>query len=56
MEAKVSGHPAENPEVRQEVMRPEEMGQLVVAVCRMPPHLVLPDITVQPLVQRIEPM
>ena len=54
--AKVTGHPAEKSEVRQEVMKPEEMGQLVVDVCCLPPHLVLPDITVQPLVQRIEPM
>jgi len=54
--ANVSGHPAEKPDVRREVIQPEEMGRLVVDVCRLPPHLVLPDVVVQPLVQRIEPM
>jgi len=54
--AKVAGHPAEKPDVRREVMQPEEMGRLVVDICRQPAHLVLPDVVVQPLVQRIEPM
>ncbi len=43
-------------EVRGKAMQPEDMGQLVLDVCRTPVHLVLPDITVQPLVQQIEPM
>lgn len=54
--AKVVGHPAGKLDVRREVMQPEEMGRLVVDICRQPPHLVLPDVVVQPLVQRIEPM
>jgi hypothetical protein len=37
-------------------MQPREMGLLVLNVCSMPDHLVLPDITTQPLVQQIEPM
>ena len=54
--AGIASHPAAEPEVRARIMQPEEMGRLVLDVCLLPPHLVLPDITVQPLVQRIEPM
>ena len=54
--AQIDGHPAGDLEMRKKIMQPEEMGQLVLEVCLTPPHLVLPDITVQPLVQRIEPM
>lgn len=48
--------PAAADDVRARMMKPEEMGQLVLDICRMPPHLVVPDVTVQPLVQQIEPM
>jgi NAD(P)-dependent dehydrogenase (short-subunit alcohol dehydrogenase family) len=54
--ARLEGHPAGDPEIRKQTMQPDDMGQLVVDVCRTPAHLVLPDITVQPLVQQIEPM
>ncbi len=54
--ARIEGHPAGDPEVRKLVMQPAEMGQMVLDVCRTPAHLVVPDITVQPLVQQIEPM
>ena len=54
--AGIAGHPAGDPEVRRKIMQPREMGELVLAVCRTPAHLVLPDITVQPLLQQIEPM
>lgn len=54
--AGIANHPAADPEIRKQVMQPDEMGRLVLDVCCLPPHLVLPDITVQPLVQRIEPM
>jgi NAD(P)-dependent dehydrogenase (short-subunit alcohol dehydrogenase family) len=37
-------------------MQPLEMGQLVLDICRTPAHLAIPDVTVQPLVQQIEPM
>jgi NAD(P)-dependent dehydrogenase (short-subunit alcohol dehydrogenase family) len=42
--------------VRRKMMQPAEMGQLVLDICRLPAHLVIPDVTVQPLVQQIEPM
>lgn len=43
-------------EIVKKCMRPEEMGKLVVDLCAMPEHLVVPDITVQPMVQEIIPM
>jgi hypothetical protein len=54
--ARISGHPAGDPAVREKTMQPREMGRLVLDLCCLPPHLVVPDVTVQPLVQQIEPM
>jgi NAD(P)-dependent dehydrogenase (short-subunit alcohol dehydrogenase family) len=53
---RAAGIPGHSDDVRQKAMQPEDMGQLVLDICRTPAHLVLPDITVQPLVQQIEPM
>ncbi len=36
-------------------MQPGEMGDLVLSLYRLPVHLTVPDITVLPLVQEIEP-
>lgn len=54
--AAIEGHPAGDPEVRKKIMQPSEMGDLVLKICSTPAHLVMPDITIQPLVQQIEPM
>jgi len=54
--AVIEGHPAGDPEVRAKCMQPADMGRLVLDICRTPAHLVVPDITVQPLVQDIVPM
>ncbi len=48
--------PQADADTRKKMMQPADMGQLVVDICRLPPHLVIPDVTVQPLVQQIEPM
>jgi len=48
--------PLAGEEVEQRMMQPDEMGQLVLDICRTPAHLAIPDVTVQPLVQQIEPM
>lgn len=48
--------PNDTPTVRAKKMQPLELGRLVVQVCTLPEHLVIPDMTVQPLIQRIEPM
>jgi NAD(P)-dependent dehydrogenase (short-subunit alcohol dehydrogenase family) len=54
--AAIQGHPAGDPDIRKVTMQPLEMGQLVLDICRTPAHLAIPDVTVQPLVQQIEPM
>lgn len=54
--AGIAGHPAGDPEIRKKCMQPAEMGQMVLDICRTPAHLAIPDITVQPLIQQIEPM
>ena len=54
--AAIEGHPASDPDIRNKIMQPSEMGDLVLKICSTPAHLVMPDITVQPLVQQIEPM
>jgi len=48
--------PNDTPAMQARKMQPLELGQLVVQVCTLPEHLVIPDMTVQPLIQRIEPM
>lgn len=48
--------PQASADVRRKMMQPAEMGQLVLDICKLPVHLVIPDVTVQPLVQQIEPM
>lgn len=54
--AAIEGHPAADSDIREKILQPTEMGMLVLNICCTPAHLVLPDITVQPLVQQIEPM
>jgi NAD(P)-dependent dehydrogenase (short-subunit alcohol dehydrogenase family) len=54
--AHIAGHPADDPEIRKQCMQPAEMGRMVLDICQTPAHLAIPDITVQPLVQQIEPM
>ncbi len=54
--AGITGHPAGEGEIRAKCMQPEEMGNLVVQICELPAHLVIPDLTVQPMIQEIVPM
>jgi NAD(P)-dependent dehydrogenase (short-subunit alcohol dehydrogenase family) len=54
--AGIAGHPAGDPEIRKQCMQPAEMGRMVLDICQTPAHLAIPDVTVQPLVQQIEPM
>ena len=42
-------------EVRRQMTQPEELGELVAQVCELPDHLVIPSMTVLPLVQEIVP-
>jgi NADP-dependent 3-hydroxy acid dehydrogenase YdfG len=45
-----------DPETKAKVTKPEELGQVVVDVCSLPPHLGVLDLTVLPLVQEIVPL
>ena len=54
--ADIQGHPAAAEDVRRQTMQPHEMGRLVLDLCQLPAHLAVPDLTIQPLVQQIEPM
>jgi len=37
-------------------IQPEDMGDLVVTICELPPHLEMQDVTLWPLVQKVEPL
>ncbi len=37
-------------------MQPEEMGDLIVYICKLPEHLAMPFVRVQPMIQEISPM
>jgi NAD(P)-dependent dehydrogenase (short-subunit alcohol dehydrogenase family) len=52
----IIGHPAGEEDIRKKCMQPYEMGDLVAQICELPSHLVMPDITVQPMIQEIVPM
>jgi NAD(P)-dependent dehydrogenase (short-subunit alcohol dehydrogenase family) len=40
----------------EQCIQPEDLGDLVVTICELPPHLELQDLTVWPLVQKVEPL
>ena len=48
--------PRDAPEVVSRMIQPLELGRIVVQVCTLPEHLAVPDMTVLPTIQRIEPM
>ena len=43
-------------DVEEKMMKPIEMGDLIVKVCTTPDHLVLPKVRIQPMIQEINPM
>jgi len=45
-----------DPEVKAKCIQPDELGDLVVTICELPPHLELQDMTLWPLIQKIEPL
>ena len=47
---------AEDPVQAAQCISPDELGELVKSLLLMPDHLVVPDITIQPLIQEIAPM
>lgn len=42
-------------ETRRRMTQPDELGEIVAQVCELPAHLVMPTVTVLPLVQEIVP-
>ncbi|GAB4527091.1 MAG: SDR family NAD(P)-dependent oxidoreductase [Anaerolineae bacterium] len=45
-----------DPDVAARCIQPEDMGDLVVSICELPPHLEIQDVTLWPLVQKVEPL
>jgi len=43
-------------ELAERCIQPEDLGDLVVTICELPSHLELQDLTVWPLVQKVEPL
>lgn len=47
---------SEDPELAGKCISPDEIGRLVVTLLETPDHLTVPDITLQPMIQDIQPM
>ena len=45
-----------DPETKSKAIQPSELGNLVVTICSLPPHLEIQDLTLWPLVQKVEPL
>jgi NADP-dependent 3-hydroxy acid dehydrogenase YdfG len=43
-------------ELAEKCIHPEDLGDLVVTICELPRHLEIQDLTVWPLVQKVEPL
>jgi len=54
--SKAAGFPLREADVEKVCMKPEEMGDLIVSICKLPEHLVMPFVRVQPMIQEINPM
>ena len=47
---------SEDPGLAEKCISPAQMGRLLVTLLETPEHLAVPDITIQPMIQSIEPM
>lgn len=45
-----------DPETAARAIQPRELGDLVATICSLPPHLMIEDVTLWPLVQKVEPL
>jgi NADP-dependent 3-hydroxy acid dehydrogenase YdfG len=45
-----------DPETAAAAIQPEDLGDLVVTICTLPPHLNIEELTLWPLVQKVEPL
>jgi NADP-dependent 3-hydroxy acid dehydrogenase YdfG len=48
--------PGFDAETAEAAIQPGELGELVVTICALPPHLNIEELTLWPLVQKIEPL
>jgi NADP-dependent 3-hydroxy acid dehydrogenase YdfG len=48
--------PGRDEETEKLVTKPEELGNIVVEICELPAHLIIQDMTVLPIVQKISPL
>ena len=44
-----------DPGTVKKIIQPEEIGNMVVDICRLPAHLLVPEISLYPLIQEINP-
>jgi NADP-dependent 3-hydroxy acid dehydrogenase YdfG len=49
-------HPAGDPDIARQCIGPEDLGGIVAHLCQLPPHLVVQELTVWPMVQEVEPL
>jgi len=54
--AAAAGLPPRDPETVRRCIQPDELGDVVVHICSLPPHLVVEEMTIWPLVQEVEPL
>ncbi len=45
-----------DPDTNARCIQPDDLGDLVVTICELPPHLEMQDVTLWPLVQKVEPL
>ena len=50
------GLPEFDEETAQKCIQPLELGQVVVDICVLPPHLTVQELILWPLVQQVEPL
>lgn len=54
--SRAAGLPEFDAETAQQCIQPAELGQVVADLCSLPPHLVVQEMILWPLVQRVEPL
>jgi len=50
------GLPDRTPEENAKCIQPRELGEMVATICDLPSHLAIQDLTLWPLIQKVEPL
>jgi NAD(P)-dependent dehydrogenase (short-subunit alcohol dehydrogenase family) len=50
------GYPPPPPKEAAKRIQPRELGELIASICELPAHLAIQDVTLWPLVQKVEPL